>query len=272
MPPARRVGPFHGCRPGGQIPEFVNASPAALKRIVEQFVDDHSHWRAGNEYLMANDWQGAERMYRKALKIKPTSVEAHHTPGGVLVTRGRVEEAIAQFQKALEFDPRHVQAAVRASARILAGCGRFDEALPHFRKALEIEPDNVRAQVSFADALAARPDGRRPSPITARPWRLRPMTPTPTTIWAWPWPAADKSRRPSPHYQKALAVKPDYAAAHNNLGLALAGRGQIEEAIAHYQKALGLSPTTPRPTTTWASRWPLAGGRWMRPSSIFRRR
>ena len=44
------------------------------------------------------------------------------------------------------------------------------------------------------------------------------------------------------HYQKALEIKPDYAEAHNNLGNALAGRGQVDEAIAHYQKALEIKP------------------------------
>ncbi len=39
------------------------------------------------------------------------------------------------------------------------------------------------------------------------------------------------------HFQKVLQIKPDSVDAHNNLGLALAGRGQIDEAIAHYQKA-----------------------------------
>ena len=44
------------------------------------------------------------------------------------------------------------------------------------------------------------------------------------------------------HYQKALEIKPDYAEAHNNLGLGLAGRGQFDEAIAHYRKALEIEP------------------------------
>ena len=44
------------------------------------------------------------------------------------------------------------------------------------------------------------------------------------------------------HYRKALEIKPDYAEAHNNLGNALAGRGQIDEAIAHYRKALEIKP------------------------------
>ena len=44
------------------------------------------------------------------------------------------------------------------------------------------------------------------------------------------------------HYRKALEIKPDYAEAHNNLGTALAARGQVNEAIAHFQKALEIKP------------------------------
>jgi Flp pilus assembly protein TadD len=44
------------------------------------------------------------------------------------------------------------------------------------------------------------------------------------------------------HFQKALEIKPDYVEALNNLGMALAGCGQVDEAIAHYRKALEIKP------------------------------
>jgi protein O-GlcNAc transferase len=44
------------------------------------------------------------------------------------------------------------------------------------------------------------------------------------------------------HYERALALKPDYAEAHNNLGLALVAQGKIDQAIAHYERALALKP------------------------------
>ena len=44
------------------------------------------------------------------------------------------------------------------------------------------------------------------------------------------------------HYQKALQIKPDYAEAHNNLGNALLQKGSVDEAIIHYQKALQIKP------------------------------
>ena len=41
---------------------------------------------------------------------------------------------------------------------------------------------------------------------------------------------------------KAVAIKPDYAEAHNNLGNALQELGRLDEAVASYQKALAIKP------------------------------
>ena len=44
------------------------------------------------------------------------------------------------------------------------------------------------------------------------------------------------------HFRKALDIRSDFAEAHNNLANLLADRGQVEEAIAHYRKALKIKP------------------------------
>ncbi len=44
------------------------------------------------------------------------------------------------------------------------------------------------------------------------------------------------------HYKTALRIEPDNAEAHNNLGIVLAGRGQVDEAIDHYKRALKIRP------------------------------
>jgi len=43
-------------------------------------------------------------------------------------------------------------------------------------------------------------------------------------------------------YNKALAIKPDYTVAYNNMGNALQDQGNLEEAIEAYNKALAIKP------------------------------
>jgi tetratricopeptide (TPR) repeat protein len=43
-------------------------------------------------------------------------------------------------------------------------------------------------------------------------------------------------------YEKAVEINPRFAKAHNNLGLALFQQGEIDEAMVHYRKALEINP------------------------------
>ena len=43
-------------------------------------------------------------------------------------------------------------------------------------------------------------------------------------------------------YRRALELKPDFAEAHNNLGVALKDQGKLDEAVACYRRALELKP------------------------------
>jgi protein O-GlcNAc transferase len=43
-------------------------------------------------------------------------------------------------------------------------------------------------------------------------------------------------------FSEVLAIRPDFAAAHNNLGNALSKLGQTAEAVAHYRRAVALAP------------------------------
>ncbi len=60
-------------------------------------------------------------------------------------------------------------------------------------------------------------------------------------------------------YEQALRVKPDYAEAHNNLGIALGDQGNLEEAVASYQQALRLKPNYAEAHKNLALTWLLLG-------------
>ena len=43
-------------------------------------------------------------------------------------------------------------------------------------------------------------------------------------------------------FQKAISIKPDYAAAHSNMGNTLKSQGNLGDAIQAYKKAISIKP------------------------------
>ena len=166
-----------------------------------------AHNNLGSEFTRRGRFDEAIAHYGKALELNPDYAEAYHNLGFVLARRGQVDQAIACYRKVLAIDPDHVEAHYNLGLA-LAGRGQVDEAIAHYRRALEINPEYVPAHNNLGSALASR--GQVDEAIV--------------------------------QYRKALEIKPDHVEAHNNLGNALAGRGQFDEAIAHYRKAVEIKP------------------------------
>ncbi|MEI6502013.1 MAG: tetratricopeptide repeat protein, partial [Armatimonadota bacterium] len=259
-------------------PEFANMSPTAIHKIHEEFMDDHSHCRAGDALAAAGELENAARMYQKALKLNPRSAEAHTRFGlllvqqhqledglqhlktaleigpesadahmnlaGVLADTGQLEEAMAHCEQALRLDPKCADAHYSLGFA-LANRGKMDEALAHYQKAVEFKPDSAEAHNALAITLAER---NRLDEAIAHEEKALELKPDFTEAHHNIGPMLVQKGRVDEaivHYQNALKLKPDFAEAHFSLGVALADRGRVDEAIAHYQMALQIKPDFP---------------------------
>ena len=68
------------------------------------------------------------------------------------------------------------------------------------------------------------------------------MTPTPTITLASPSTRRAAPKKRSANIEEAIRLKPDHAEARYNLGTALGGKGQTDEAIRQLQEAVRLKP------------------------------
>ena len=145
--------------------------------------------------------------FQQALQLKPGYADAHINLGNALLKKGRVDEAIAQFQQAVQLKPGYAQAHNNLGDALLKA-GRLDEAITQFQMALQLEPDYAEAGFNLGNALSKQ--GRLAEAMA--------------------------------HYQQALHINPGYAKAHINFGNTLIKMGRPAEAIIHFQKALQLAP------------------------------
>ena len=87
-----------------------------------------------------------------ARRINPHDAGAHNNLGVVYYNKGLYEEAIDQFELALELDA-DMQVAERNLQIVYFGTGYFDRLVADLRARLEVEPDDTEARARLARAL-----------------------------------------------------------------------------------------------------------------------
>jgi protein O-mannosyl-transferase len=115
-----------------------------------------TRYHLGLAYFQQRRADEAITQFQKALEIQPDYAEARYDLGTVLIQQGRLDEAILQLQKSLEIKPGYAPAHNNLGIALLK-LGRLDEAIAHFKKSLEIRPDQVEIQNNLAWLLATSP-------------------------------------------------------------------------------------------------------------------
>ena len=110
-------------------------------------------------YLELGRIDEAVAHFQKALAIKGPSAPAHYNLGTAL-TMGRLfDEAAYEFQQAIRIDPKYARAHNNLGNVYLAQ-GRVDEAIAEFREVVRLEPDSTSAKANLAAALRRKPQER----------------------------------------------------------------------------------------------------------------
>jgi Flp pilus assembly protein TadD len=165
------------------------------------------HSSLGAALFQKGQLDEAVAQYQKALKINPNYAEAHSNLGAALFQKGQLDEAVAQYQKALKINPNYVEAHSNLGVALFQK-GQLDEGIAQIQKALEINPNYAEAHGNLGHALLE--EGQLDEAMG--------------------------------QIQKALKINPNYVEAHSDLGNALFQRGQLDEAITQFQEALRLKP------------------------------
>jgi TolB-like protein/DNA-binding winged helix-turn-helix (wHTH) protein/Tfp pilus assembly protein PilF len=119
-----------------------NAKAAAEKalQLDDTLAEGHTSLALIALYVSWN-WEESRRHYERALELKPNYATAHHWYGdGYLGLTGRLNEAIAEIQKALELDPLSPIIATDLGKNLILS-RKYDEAIVQLKKALELDPN-----------------------------------------------------------------------------------------------------------------------------------
>jgi tetratricopeptide (TPR) repeat protein len=149
----------------------------------------------------------SETLWRTTINRNPDCAMAYNNLGVLLQQRGQLDEALADFQKAVTLQPDSAEAWT-SLGRALFQKGQRDKAVVGLRKALEIRPDYVVGHNNLGCAFFEM--GMLDEAII--------------------------------QFQIAVELQPHDETAQANLGNALMKKGRLDEALLHLQKALEIKP------------------------------
>ena len=152
-------------------------------------------------------WQDGEMLFRHTLAVTQNNYFAHKALGTVLLSRNQMDEAIREFQAALQLEPGDAEAHNNLGIALL-NRGQTNEAAQEFEQAIRARPDNAEARYNLGNIFLNQ--GR-----------------------------TDEAIR---QFQETIRLQPENAEARNNLGIALESAGRRDEAVEQFQEALRLKP------------------------------
>ncbi len=150
--------------------------------------------------------------------------------GLALCQQGALRQAIAQFDQALQIDPK-LAAALYNRGHTYLRMGRLDEALRDLDASLLIEPKLVHALVARGDVWQKRGDTGRALAEYDAAHRLAPQNPTVLACRGFTWLKKQDYERALADFDRALELNPQDA-------WSLAGRGLVWLAQDNHQRAL----------------------------------
>lgn len=234
------------------IPEFVNIPYENLASIEVPIVRYRTYFKEGIKLHEKGKLEEAIQQYLKAIENNPEFDRAYFNLGATLFSLKKYDEAIEHFKKVIELNPMDAQT-YYVWGNALFHLNKFDEALKQYDRVLEIEPRNAGAMFLRGNALSelnkfaeAVEDYRKAIEIDSSNARFFFRLADALIRLGRFQQAADQ-------YKKGLAIHPDDPVAHLNLGNALFSLRELDEAIAHYKKTLELRPNFADAHLNWGN-------------------
>jgi tetratricopeptide (TPR) repeat protein len=144
----------------------------AIELDGEQFEPQHNLARL---YQAQGKHDLAAQQFGRAVALAPDLVDLRLSYAKALARVRKTDQAIAEYERVLQREPRNAQAHSDAGA-MLAQAGRMQEAVEHFAEAVRLEPDLLLGRVNLANALGALGRHREAVAQLARAIEISPRT------------------------------------------------------------------------------------------------
>jgi serine/threonine protein kinase/tetratricopeptide (TPR) repeat protein len=189
-----------------------------------------------------DDFAGAVRVFTGCILKRPEHAFAYYCRANAYARLGRLQDAVADYSRALELEPAHVPSwRGRGVAYRRMNCPA--EAVGDLSRALELDPDDASTWYSRGTTFGRLGSSER---ALADLTRAIDLDPRQATYWCnrgVEYGLVEQPRKAIEDFDQAIELDPTLAKAWNNRGSAHRLLGHVDAAIADFSRAIELSPT-----------------------------
>lgn len=188
-------------------------------------------------------WKDTPTLCAHILSLTLQAAGVHNHLGLYLADQGNLNEAIAEYQEALTYDPNYVEARNNLGIAY-SEQGKTTEAVSCWTQTLQKNPNNFTAAYNLGTWFAERGQGREARRYLEVALRLGPNDPKAHTNLATVLSQEGRLDEAISHLRQSVALWPNSANAQHNLAVLLLRSGRFEEAIRHYSEVVRLTPNS----------------------------
>jgi tetratricopeptide (TPR) repeat protein len=195
----------------------------------------------GGEYAEQGEYDEAIAEFQAAIELEPNNPDAHRNLGTAYGEQGKWEEAAAAYEKAIELDPDFGEA-YGDLVWPYVELGRLQEAIAAGEKGIELAPNYAMAYNNLGVVYGAQGDLDRAVTLLRQAIQVDPDCADAHYNLGFAYESLGQAEEAIAEYQEAIRADADYTNAYENLGSVYARLGQLDEAIAWWKKTLEIEP------------------------------
>lgn len=203
--------------PSIQVPPPEREVTFPIEEVIKEKGEASEHIHQGFQYAIANKDEEAIQEYEKAIQIDPAYAPAYHGIGTVHFFNSDYEKAFSYYQKALEYNPDYGPSH-KFLGLIYVDRKKYDEAIEEYHKAIKDRPYDATPYGHLGDVYYFfKKDSDKALHFYVECLER----------------GLDKQGHTPLHYRAGI---------HTNLGNIYREKGRLEEATAEYNRVIELYP------------------------------
>ena len=265
-PPTRRVEiakelawwGWHGVRYAYESPEEIEERIVLRERLLEELPETKEATAARAEvYYTLGGLYWAKKVFEQALEHFKQALElarqigderllagAHNGLGIVYSELGRHEDAIAEYERAIELDPKYALPHT-GLGNVYAKLGRYEDAIAEYERAIELDPKFAWPYNNLGLIYERQEEYERAAELYRQAIERHTSDKERAVSWrnlGDVYRALGRYEEAIQAYRKAIELDPKFAYPYANLADVYYLRGEYERAAELYQKSAELQP------------------------------